>query len=146
MKLRADHVAGLAFILFGAGIIALSGDLPTGQLSMPGSGFLPKIVAGLTIFFGVLLVLRGGESPPFTELAWDDGKHALLVTSIASLGIYLYTILGFVVTMAAMIVTLLVVVERRHPLRALAYSLGIVTFTYVCFVYGLKTPLPEFSF
>lgn len=146
MKLRADHVAGTAFILFGAGIIALSGDLPAGQLSMPGSGFLPKIVAALTIFFGLLLVLRGGESPHYTELAWDDGKHALLVTSIASLAIWLYTILGFVVTMAAMIVTLLIVIERRHPLRALAYSLGIVTFTYVCFVYGLKTPLPAFSF
>lgn len=146
MKLRADHVAGTAFILFGAGIIALSGDLPTGQLSMPGSGFLPKIVAVLTIFFGLLLALRGSESPAYSELEWDDGKHALLVISIASLSIWLYTILGFIVTMAAMIVTLLIVIERRHPLRALAYSLGIVTFTYVCFVYGLKTPLPEFSF
>lgn len=146
MQLRADHVAGTAFILFGAGIIALSGDLPTGQLSMPGSGFLPKIVASLTILFGVLLVLRGSESPHYTELAWDDGKHALLVTSIASLAIWLYTILGFVVTMAAMIVTLLIVIERRHPLRAVAYSLTIVMLTYACFVYGLRTPLPGYSF
>ena len=36
MNLRADHVAGTAFIVFGALIIALSGDLPAGQLSMPG--------------------------------------------------------------------------------------------------------------
>jgi hypothetical protein len=41
MTLRADHVAGAAFVAFGILIIALSGDLPTGQLSMPGSGFLP---------------------------------------------------------------------------------------------------------
>ena len=146
MKLRADHVAGTAFILFGAGIIALSGDLPTGQLSMPGSGFLPKIVAGLTIFFGVLLVLRGSESPHYTELAWDDGKHALLVTSIASIAIGLYDQLGFFFTMLLMMVTLLLIIERRKPLRAAIYSLAIVAFTYVSFVYGLKTPLPEFSF
>jgi tripartite tricarboxylate transporter TctB family protein len=146
MKLRADHVAGTAFILFGAGIIALSGDLPTGQLSMPGSGFLPKIVAGLTILFGLLLALRGSESPGYSELEWDDGKHALLVISIASLSIWLYTILGFIITMTAMIVTLLIVIERRNPVRALAYGLTVVTFTYVCFVYGLKTPLPELSF
>ncbi len=146
MKLRADHVAGTAFILFGAGIIALSGDLPSGRLSMPGSGFLPKIVAGLTIFLGLLLVLRGGESPAYAELAWEDGRHALLVTAIASLAIWLYTIVGFIATMVAMIVTLLVVIERRNPVRAVAYGLGIVTLTYVCFVYGLKNPLPGYSF
>ena len=45
MTLRADHVAGVFFIGLGLLVIALSGDLPTGSLSMPGSGFLPKIVA-----------------------------------------------------------------------------------------------------
>ena len=58
MTLRADHVAGAAFVVFGLLIIALSGDLPVGQLSMPGSGFLPKIVAALTIVFGLVLILR----------------------------------------------------------------------------------------
>jgi len=33
-----------------------------------------KIVAGLTIFFGLLLVLRGSESPPYTELAWTTAS------------------------------------------------------------------------
>jgi hypothetical protein len=146
MILRADHVAGAAFIIFGAGIIALSGDLPTGQLSMPGSGFLPKIVASLTILFGLLLVLRGGESPAFSELAWDDGKHAMLVTAITSIAIGLYEHLGFFFTMLLMMLTLLLVIERRNPIRAGTYCLFIVGFTYVSFVYGLKTPLPEFSF
>ncbi len=55
MTLRADHVAGAFFICVGLLIIALSGDLPTGTLSLPGSGFMPKIVAVLTIFFGLVL-------------------------------------------------------------------------------------------
>ena len=62
MTLRADHVAGAFFIGFGLLVLALSGDLPTGNLSMPGSGFLPKIVAVLTIFFGGVLALRASES------------------------------------------------------------------------------------
>ena len=65
MTLRADHVAGAFFIGFGLLVIALSGDLPTGNLSMPGSGFLPKIVAVLTIFFGAVLALRASESKVF---------------------------------------------------------------------------------
>ena len=70
MTLRADHVAGAFFVVFGLLVIALSGDLPTGNLSMPGSGFLPKIVAGLTIFFGLVLVLRANESKVFATLPW----------------------------------------------------------------------------
>ena len=70
MTLRADHVAGVFFIVFGLLVIALSGDLPMGNLSLPGSGFLPKIIAGLTIFFGLVLALRASESKVFATLSW----------------------------------------------------------------------------
>src|SRR5436853_6670296 len=103
MILRADHVAGAAFVVFGGAIIALSGDLPVGQLSMPGSGFLPMIVATLTIIFGLALVARASsESPPFTDIAWSDGKHAAMVTLITAAGVALYTVLGFIITMVLM--------------------------------------------
>jgi hypothetical protein len=146
MILRADHVAGAAFVIFGAAIIALSGDLPVGQLSMPGSGFPPMIVAALTIIFGLILILRAKESGPFSELGWGDGKHALMVTAITAAAIALYEHLGFFFTMLLMMITLLIVIERRNPLRAGIYCIAIVLFTYVSFVYGLKTPLPEYSF
>jgi hypothetical protein len=146
MILRSDHVAGAGFVAFGALVIALSADLPTGQLSMPGSGFLPKIVAVLTIVFGLALIARAQESAPFAEVSWSDGKHALMVTAITAAAIALYTGLGFLITMTAMMIALLVVIERRRPLYAAGYSVAIVVFTYVCFVYGLKTPLPDVSF
>lgn len=146
MNLRADHVAGAAFVAFGALVIALSGDLPTGQLSMPGSGFLPKIVATLTIVFGLALMARASESPPFASVSWSDGKHAAMVVIITAIAIVLYTQLGFLITMTAMMVALLVVIERRNPLYALGYSAAIVLVTYVSFEYLLKTPLPESPF
>jgi Tripartite tricarboxylate transporter TctB family len=142
MTLRSDHVAGAAFVAFGALVIALSGDLPTGRLSMPGSGFLPKIVAALTILFGLVLIVRAGESAPFAEVSWGDVKHALMVTAITALAILLYTRLGFIITMAAMMIALLVVIERRKPVYAAAYSVAIVLLTYVSFEYLLKTPMP----
>lgn len=145
-RLRADHVAGAAFIALGVLVIALSGELPTGQLSMPGSGFLPKIVAVLTMLFGLLLMVRAAESPPFAEISWHDGKHALLVTLITAGAIALYTYLGFVLTMGAMMLALLIVLEHRHPLRALAYSAAVVLVTFVGFSYMLKTPMPTGPF
>ena len=54
--------------------------------------------------------------------------------------------LGFIITMVLMMLALLIVIERRNPLRAGVYSAAIVLFTYVCFAWLLKTPLPEFSF
>jgi hypothetical protein len=146
MTLRSDHSAGGAFGLFGSAIIALSGDLPTGQLSMPGSGFLPKIVAVITILFGLLLMLRASESPPFASVSWNDGPHAAMVTVITAAAVALYTWLGFIITMLAMMIALLLVIERRKPLHAILYSVGVVAVIYLVFVYLLKTPLPDSPF
>jgi hypothetical protein len=141
MTLRADHVAGAAFIVFGVLIVALSGDLPVGGLSMPGSGFLPKILAGFMIAFGVVLVVRGGESRPFAELEWSDARHAAAVTAITAVAVYFFETLGFLTTMVAMMFVLLIAIERRPLLNAVLYSVGVVGVTYLTFVYVLKTPL-----
>jgi hypothetical protein len=146
MNLRADHVAGAAFVMFGVAIIALSGDLPVGRLSMPGSGFMPMIIACLTIIFGLALIARAGESEPFSNLDWEDGKHAAMVTAITALAITFYTYLGFIITMVLMMVGLLIVIERRNPFYAAGYSIVIIMLTYVSFEYLLKTPLPESPF
>jgi hypothetical protein len=141
MTLRVDHVAGAVFIAFGVLVIALSGDLPVGQLSMPGSGFLPKILAGFTIAFGIVLVVRAGESKPFAEIEWSDVVHAAAVTVITGVAIYFFEALGFATTMVAMMLVLLVGVERRPVLHAALYGVGVVGVTYATFVYVLKTPL-----
>lgn len=141
MTLRADHVAGAFFIIFGLLVIALSGDLPTGNLSLPGSGFMPKIIAGLTIFFGLVLTLRASESKAFATLSWSDAKHAALVVALTAVAIAVFEWLGFLTTDVLLIFALLVVIERRRLLPATVYSLGVVVTTYVLFVYVLKTPI-----
>ena len=141
MILRADHIAGAFFVVFGLLVLALSGDLPTGNLSMPGSGFLPKIAAVLTIFFGIVLILRAGESKRFATLSWNDAKHAGMVVGITAAAIVLFERLGFLTTNILLILALLFIIERRRLLPAIAYSVGVVVITYVLFVYILKTPL-----
>lgn len=142
VTIRSDHVAGAALVAFGGAIIALSGDLPMGDLAFPGSGFLPKLVAALTIAMGATLFLRARATAPLWEIDWSDLKHAALVLLISAAAIWLYTWLGFVLAMGGLLFTLLVGIEGAHPLRALAYSVAVAGFTYGIFAYVLKTPLP----
>ena len=141
MILRADHVAGAAFIAFGLLVIAVSGSLPFGDLSSPGAGFLPRILSVLLIVFGGTLVARAGESRPFAAVTWTDAKHAAMVVLITALAIAGFTWLGFVTTNVLMMFALLVAIERRGLLPAAVYSLAVVVTTYVLFVHVLKTPL-----
>jgi hypothetical protein len=139
--IRTDHVAGSVFVALGIVVLALSGDLPVGTLSFPGAGMMPKLVAGLMIVFGLLLVGRAGESAPLASLAWGDLPHAARVVAITAVAIALYQPLGFVVTMALLLFTLTFGAERRPVLAAAAFSAGVVALTYLLFAVVLKTPL-----
>ena len=141
MIIRTDHVAGSAFVALGIGVLALSGDLPVGTLSFPGAGMMPKLVAGLMIVFGLLLVGRAGESALLAGLAWGDLPHAARVVAITAVAIALYQPLGFVVTMVLLLFTLTFGAERRPLFAAAAFSLGVVALTYLLFAVVLKTPL-----
>ena len=141
MIIRTDHVAGSVFVALGIVVLALSGDLPVGTLSFPGAGMMPKLVAGLMIVFGLLLVGRAGESAPLASLAWGDLPHAARVVAITAVAIALYQPLGFVITMALLLFTLTFGAERRPVLAAAAFSAGVVALTYLLFTVVLKTPL-----
>ena len=89
--LRRDHIAGGVFIAAGALVFAMSGDLPFGTLASPGAGMMPKLVLGLLMAFGAILVARAGESPPLAEIDWGDFRHAATVVAVAAVAIALYT-------------------------------------------------------
>jgi len=143
MKLRADHLAGAAFVGFGFLILATSGDLPFGRLSMPGAGFMPTLIAWLLIGLGALLAVRAGESTPIADIGWNDFAHALTVIVIAAVSVYFYESLGFIITMFVMMFALLLLVERRNPVPAALYSLLVVFLAFNLFDNILKAKLPS---
>jgi len=63
MIVRADHVAGAAFIALGILVFALGSDLPFGTVTQPGAGMMPKLVAGLMILFAVGDYCQGLNAP-----------------------------------------------------------------------------------
>ena len=143
MTLRIDHVAGGVLAAFGLLVIGLSGDLPVGSLSFPGAGMMPKLLASLLIAFGLMLVLRAGDSAPLADISWQDMPHALRVTAVTAIAVSLYQTAGFLRTMTLLLFVLIFGVERRGLVPAAAFSLGVVALTYLLFAVALKTPLEQ---
>ena len=143
MTLRIDHIAGGVLAAFGLLVIGLSGDLPVGSLSFPGAGMMPKLLASLLIAFGLMLVLRAGDSAPLADISWQDLPHALRVTAVTALAVSLYQTAGFLRTMTLLLFVLIFGVERRGLVPAAAFSLGVVALTYLLFAVALKTPLEQ---
>ena len=142
MTLRTDHVAGAAAIAAALAVLAVSGDLPFGTLAFPGAGMMPKLVCGLMIVFGALLIARGGSGEPFAAIGWSDLPHAVRVFAVTAAAVALYTTLGFIVTMS-LLLFVLIALEGRNLIAAAAYSIGVSLFTYGLFTIVLKQPLEQ---
>jgi putative tricarboxylic transport membrane protein len=143
VTLRADHIAGGAFVILGVLVFALSGELPFGTLSFPGSGFFPKLLAALLIVFGALLALRASESAPISGLDWGGFWHALLIVTATAMAALLYTRAGFLLTIFLLLVTVLIIIERKHVVPAVIFSASVTALAYSLFVFLLKSPLPR---
>ena len=144
--IRRDHIAGGVFIVASLLIFALSGDLPFGTLASPGAGMMPKLVLGLLIAFGAILVARAAESPPLATINWGDFRHAATVVAVTASAIALYTKIGFVLSVSLLLFVLLYFIERRSLWRTLAVSLGVTIASYLLFNTLLKSPLPPMPF
>jgi hypothetical protein len=75
------------------------------------------------------------------SLDWSDRVHAALLVVITGAAVALYQPLGFLITMALLVFSLLVVVERRNVTAAASYAVALTLFAYWLFGIALKAPL-----
>jgi hypothetical protein len=143
LRVHRDYIAGGVFIMAGALVLAVSGDLPFGTLSSPGAGMLPVSLLVLMIALGLALVARARRSPPLAEVNWGDFRHAAVVGALAAAAAALFVPLGFALTTVLLLFTLIFLVERRPLLQALAFSLAATGAIYTLFSVFLRTPLPR---
>src|SRR5262245_54065094 len=141
MNIRADQVAGGAFIILGILVFIIGWDLPFGRLTAPGAGMLPKLMAGLMIAFAAGIVINGQRSEKLSEVPWGDWPHAVLIILISGIATLLYATLGFLITMTLLAFSLLVIVEHKRLWAAATYAVLLTLFAYLLFGIALKAPL-----
>ena len=145
VNLRRDHVAGGAFVLAGALVLAVSADLPFGTMASPGAGMLPKLIVGFLMAFGAVLVRARGRQPA--------SRHHRLDRCPACRArrcrrcrwpSRLYTTLGFVCTIGCAAVRADIPGGAEADLLvSAAFSIGVTVLAYTLFGMLLKTPLPR---
>lgn len=141
MNIRADQVAGGAFVILGILVFIIGWDLPFGRLTAPGAGMLPKLMAGLMIAFAAGIVINGQRREKLSEIPWSDWPHAALIILISGIATLLYATLGFLITMTLLVSSLLVIVERKRLWAAAIYAVLLTLFAYLLFSVALKAPL-----
>jgi hypothetical protein len=141
MTIRADIIAGGFFVALGIVVFILGWDLPFGRITAPGAGMLPKVLASMMIAFGAIIAIIGVHSEKLSDIPWSDFSHAGLVIVIAAVATFLYSRLGFLITMPLLVFALLAVVERRNLVMAAVFSVSLTLFAYWLFAIVLKAPL-----
>lgn len=141
--LRGDHVAGLALIAVAALVGWENRAYPLGTLDAPGPGSVPLMLAALLAFCGVITLLRASGSPLLRSIRWDESRRGLLLLVACGIATFALERLGYRLTMIALLVFLLGVVERKSALTTLLVSLGFAFVSYYLFATLLKVQLPR---
>ena len=96
---------------------------PVGSLTDPGPGYLPLALAIFLGVTGLLIALAGGGSPRFTQTRWPELTRAVVILVACGFAAIALERLGYRLTMFALLVFFLGVVERKKPVVVAAVRL-----------------------
>lgn len=140
--LRGDHIAGLVFIAIALLVAWSNRAYPVGSLSTPGPGYMPLMLAGALGFIGLLIALRGGASPRFNTIRWNEARHGAVALIACGVAAFALEHIGYRLTMIALLAFLLGVVERKRPLPTVLVAAGFAFISHFIFATLLKVQLP----
>ncbi len=118
---------------------------PLGTLQEPGPGYTPLLLAIFLAVMGLLIALRGMTSPALTETPWPEAKRALVILIACGVATYALEPVGYRITIGALLIFFIGVVERRNPLTAATVAIGFSISTYYLLAVVLRVPLPRGS-
>ena len=141
--LRSDQVSGLMLVALALFIGWENRVYPIGTLAEPGPGYLPLLLAIFLGLMGALIVAWGAKSAPLRSLRWVETPRAVVILIACAVAAAALDPRGYRITIIALLLFFLGVVERRPPLVAglVAAGFGFLSF----YVIGdlLHVPLPR---
>jgi putative tricarboxylic transport membrane protein len=146
-RLRANHIGAAAIIATGALFIALAfKDLPVGTLDNPGPAVLPVMLGSLTILFALWSLAAGRSGlldPVEQDDAPNDWRHPVRVVAAMAVAAVALGPLGYRLTILALLVFFLALVERKPLIPALLVSVALSFGSHALLQHVLKLQLPS---
>ncbi|MBM3598538.1 MAG: hypothetical protein FJX35_10015 [Alphaproteobacteria bacterium] len=143
--LSRDRVAGILLVVGALAIGWATRTLPMGTLGRPGPAFAPLLTAVLLGGLGLWLALCGG-GPSIGEIDWGEAPRTFVLLATLGAAALAFEELGFRTVMFGLLAILLIVVERRPLLPALAVALVLSCASFFLFADLLRVPLPRGPF
>ena len=140
---RGDVVAGIVIVLIALAVVWENRAYPIGSLAEPGPGYMPLLIAGALGVFGLLIALRGGTSPLFNTIDWSEGRRGVVMLVACGVAIFALERIGYRLTMIALLVFMLGVVERKRPVPTVLVAVSFAFLSYLLFATLLKVQLPR---
>lgn len=142
MTLRSDQVSGLFLAALAAFVGWQNHTYPLGSLQEPGPGYTPLIIAVFLGVTGLLIALKGFASKPLSDVQWPEAKRAAMILVACGIATYALEPIGYRITIAALLVFFLGVMERRKPLAVGAVAIGFSLLSFYFIGTLLRVPLP----
>jgi hypothetical protein len=139
---RIEQIAGAAIAALGGYIAWAAREYPFGTLAEPGPGYLPFVLALIFAGFGVVVALRAGIVAIERKVSFADFPHAVLLLVVLAAAAASIERLGYRVTVAAMLLFLLAVVERRNPIVSVLLAAVMSLGSFYLINNVLRVPLP----
>jgi len=141
--LRNDQISGLLLFALSLSVGWQNPEYPLGTLHEPGPGYLPLVLAIFMGATGLLVAAAGGRGQRFSETRWPELTRAIIILIACAFGALALERLGYRLTVFALLVFFLGVVERKKPWLVVVVAVAFAAISYLVFATWLRVPLPQ---
>jgi putative tricarboxylic transport membrane protein len=137
---------GGALAVIAVFVLVESRKLPLGSLRNPGPAYLPVLLALLLLAFAVAILALGARAPLVSQLGWSEWRTAMAILLVCAFDALALERLGYRISIAASLLFLIGVVERKSVVLAVLVSVGLAAGSFYLFEGLLRVPLPRGPF
>lgn len=141
--LRSDQFSGLMLLALALYVGWQNRAYPVGTLSEPGPGYLPLLLAIFLGVMGLLIALWGARSAPLAAIKWTEATRAVAILIACGVATLALERIGYRLTVIALLIFFLGVLERKRPLLVALVALGFGFASYYIVGDLLRVPLPR---
>ena len=145
LQQNRDFLAGMLFLLIGAGGFYVALSYPFGTLEKMGPGYFPRVLSGILVAFGLVTLFRGLKSGERVQGSWGWFPLLMLTIALVAFG-FLMEHVGLIPALVVLFFTAAYAGKEAKFLEVLALTVVMCIAATAIFIWGLKLPYPLFAF